>query len=256
MTKKIIVFLVVAVLAYLAGVLCPIQCIVPNIDWGIKISSGELFYYSVSFIQAIATIAAVIVALFSETIKEHLRKPVLEITLHNVELIEELESNGVQNKKAKRYHNSIDIFNKGNGNVDNCEICIESILFKGMGASTYSTITDNESHIFWNSREEQKTTYIPVQGKKNFPLYEILPPEEQATPGGGGLAKIPPRLKIGEVNIPEEYCGGEWLVNLCLYSPCMKPIKFSITISWNGAWENRQMEMKNKVSNTIEILKS
>ena len=256
MKKKIMFFLVAVLIAYLIGVFFPIQSLTFNVDYSIKISSGDLFYYFVSLVQAIATIGAVIVALFSDNIKAYMKRPILEISLHSEDLIEELENNGDLNKKAKRYHNSIDIFNKGNGNVENCEICIESILFKGMGASTYSTITDNESHIYWNSREEQKTTYIPVQGKKNFLLYEIFPPEEQGTPGGGKLAQIPARLKIGEVNIPEEYCGGEWKVHLCLYSPCMQPTKFTITIKWDGDWENRQMEMKNKVSNTIELFKS
>lgn len=129
MSKKqaLITLLIIAVIAYFTGNFMPIKALVPNIDWDKKISSGELFYYSISFIQAIGTVAAVIIALFSENIKGYFRKPVLSINLHNNELIEELDNNGEKNKKAKRYHNSIDIWNKGNINAENCEICIEKL---------------------------------------------------------------------------------------------------------------------------------
>ena len=41
---------------------------------------------------------------------------------------------------------------------------------------------------------------------------------------------------------------------ICLYTPTLKPQKIRAIIEWDGSWENRQMEMKGKVTNNIELL--
>jgi hypothetical protein len=252
--QALITILITGITAYFIGNFMPIKALVPNIDWDKKISSGELFYYSICFIQAIGTIAAVLVALFSENIKGYFRKPVLSIDLHNKELMEELDNNGEKNRKAKRYHNSIDVFNKGNINAESCEIYIDSILFVRLGMNTPIELLQNEHILYWSGNEQRNNTYIPLQGKKSFQIFEIFPPEEQGTPGGGDTATIPPKLVIGSYKIPDEYCGGKWEVKICLYTPTLKPQKFKVTIEWDGSWENRQMEMKSKVTNKIELI--
>ena len=256
MSKKQIwiAILIIAVVAYFTGNFIPIKILVPNIDWDKKISSGDLFYYSICCIQALGTVAAVVIALFSENIKGYFRKPELCIELHNNELIEELNNNGERNRKAKRYYNLIDIFNKGNINAENCEICIDSILFWGLGMNMPIELLQSEHMIYWNGNEQRKSTYFPVQGKKSFQIFEIFPPEEQGTPSGGNTATIPPKFVVGSYKIPDEYCGGKWEVIICLYTPTLKPQKFKVIIEWDGSWENRQMEMKSKVTNKIELL--
>ena len=168
MSKKqaLITVSIIAVFAYFIGNFMPMKALVPNIDWDKKISSGELFYYSICFIQAVGTVAAVFIALFSDNIKGYFRKPVLSINLHNNELIEELDNNGEKNRRAKRYHNSIDIWNKGNINAENCEICIDSILFWGLGMNTPIELLQSEHVLYWSGNEKRNNTYIPVQGKK------------------------------------------------------------------------------------------
>ena len=76
MSKKQIwiAILIIAVVAYFTGNFIPIKILVPNIDWDKKISSGELFYYSICCIQALGTVAAVVIALFSENIKGYFRR--------------------------------------------------------------------------------------------------------------------------------------------------------------------------------------
>ena len=251
---KICIIVIIILFSYVIGNILPIQCLVPNIVWNRQISSGELVYYFITFIQAVGTIAAVIIALFSDNIKAYFRRPNLEIKLHKDEILEELNNNKI-NLKAKRYHNSIDVFNSGNLNADNCEISVDSILFKGLGSNSSIELISMEYELRWSGNDDKKVTYIPIQGKKNFQIYEILPPEEQGTPNENDIVKVPPRLIIGKFEVPEEYCGGEWCVSINIYSPCMKPIKCKLTIKWDGSWEYRQMEMKEKVTNKIEISK-
>lgn len=249
----LISILIIAIFAYLVGNFVPVKVFIPNIDWDKKICAGEVFYYFICGIQATGTVAAVVVALFSENIKGYFRKPKLSIDLHNKELIEEFDNSDGKNIKAKRYHNSIDIFNQGNTNAENCEICIESISFWGLGMNESSELLQNEQELNWSGNEHRNKTYIPVQGKKSFLIYEIFPPEQQGTPNGN-TESIPPKLLIGGYKIPSEYCGGKWDVIICLYTPTLKPHKFKVTIEWDGSWENRQMEMRRKVTNKIEIL--
>lgn len=250
---QLITFATIFLIAFLLGNIVPIKVFVPNIDWDKKISSGELFYYFINTIQAVGTVGAVIVALFSDKIKNYFHKPELDISLHSNDLIEELDNCNGANRKAKRYYNSVDIFNKGSINAENCDIYIDSILFKGLGMQNPIELLQNEYSLFWSGSERINNTYIPVQGKKSFQIYEIFPPEEQGTPEGGA-SKVPPQLIIGNYKVPDEYCGGKWEITICLYSPSLKPQKFKVIIEWDGLWENRQMEMKDKLRNSIEQL--
>lgn len=253
--KKLLIIWVVSIMgAYFIGNIVPIKVFALNVDWHKQIGAGDLYNYCVNTIQAIGTVGAIIIALFSDSIKSCFRKPILEISLHTDDLMEELDNCSEANRKAKRYHNSIDIFNKGNINAENCEIYIDSILFKGLGMQSPIELLQNEHLLYWSGNEKRNNTYIPVQGKKSFQIYEILPPEEQGTPGGGNTSKVPPQLLIGNYKVPDEYCGGKWEIKICLYSPSLKPQKFKVVIEWDGNWENRQMEMKGKVRNSIERL--
>jgi hypothetical protein len=242
---------VFAVIFYIMGNVFPMKIFVPNIDWNKTSSPGEIFYYFICVIQAIATIAAVVVALFNDDLKRYFKKPKLTVTLHKEELIEELLNNCGAEKKAARYHNSIDIFNSGNENVQECEIYIDGILFKGLGMQKAIELLSKPICLKWDDNVNESKTFIPMQGKKSIQIYEIFPPEQQSTPGGNDVEQIPPSLIIGPYNVPNEYCGGTWEILLCLYSPTLKPFKFKVILEWDGCWENRQMEMKNKVKNSI-----
>lgn len=254
MNKSWLLIAGVSILSYIIGNIFPVKIFILNIDWKQACSPGEVFYYFICVIQAIATIAAVIVALFNDDLKRYFKKPKLTVTLHKEELIEELVKNCGSEKKAARYHNSIDIFNSGNENVQECEIYIDGISFKGLGMQKTIELLSKSICLNWNDNVSEPKTFIPMQGKKSIQIYEIFPPEEQSTPGGNDVEQIPPSLRIGSYNVPNEYCGGTWEITLCLYSPTLKPFKFKVTLEWDGCWENRQMEMKNKVKNSIEQL--
>lgn len=256
MSKKkcFVCFLLSIILGYFICVFIPCKIFIPNIDYGKQYSTGEYYYYIISTIQAIGTVGAVIVALFMDTIKSFFRKPKLEIRLHHEDLQEELNNSTDVDKKAKRYHHSIDIHNFGNINAENCEIHMENIQFTGLGMQKPTEIMQNEVILKWHGTIQSETTYIPVQGKKSFQLFEVFPPEELSTKGGRSQQK-PPYIIIGDFQVPNEYCGGKWNVLFCLYSPNIKPLKFNVIIDWDGKWENRQMEMKNKIKTTIQNYK-
>lgn len=249
--KKYFSFFIGLIIAYILGNIIPWKVFVPNIDWTKKISSGEYFYYCITVIQAIGTIGAVLVALFSDAIKSYLRKPALEFRLHKENVSEVLDENKT-NIKAKAYHGAIDIFNNGNSNAEDCELHVESIIFKGHGMTCGTELLSGDYPLSWN--EDDKKTYIPVRGKKSFSILTILPPISQSTPGGQAQT-LPASMSIGTFETPAEFNGGEWTVSISLYSPCLgKPHKLSLIIVWDGSWENRETEMKKKIRLTLEEL--
>lgn len=237
-------------IGYTFGNIIPTEVFQFNIDWNRKLSPGEVYYYTVETFIAIGTIAAVVVALFSDVFKGMLWRPKLEVRLHYPDLQEDLDSSSSSNKKACRYHHSIDIFNSGNINAELCEVHIERIQFQGIGMNQAVDILSNEKSICWMGSKQEEITYIPVQGKKTFPLFEILPPQTQSVKGSSSQT-IPPHMIIGDFRIPDEYLGGTWILSFCIYSPKIKPQKFTVTIKWDGSWEHRQMEMKNKITTAI-----
>lgn len=167
--KRLLITWVVSIIgAYFIGNIVPLKIFSLNVDWHKQIGAGDLYNYCVNTIQAIGTVGAVIVALFSDNIKSYFRKPELDISLHSDDLMEELDNCNGANRKAKRYHNSVDIFNRGNINAENCEVYIDSIAFKGLGMQTFTEILQNEQSLYWSGNEQRHNTYIPVQGKKSF----------------------------------------------------------------------------------------
>ncbi|MBR0041782.1 MAG: hypothetical protein IJP36_02175 [Bacteroides sp.] len=251
--KKVLLIILLVIIMYILGSLFPIKIFTFDIDWNEPTTPGELFYYFICLVQAIGTVCAVIIALFNDSIKAFFKKPKLDINLGSDNVLEELNiiNSPEDERKAIKYYNVVDISNNGNANADDCEVYLEKISFTGLGSGSPVTIMRNDFQINWNGNEEKKVTYIPIHGKKSFQLFEMLPPEEQGTPGGAAQ-QLPASLKIGYYMVPSEYRGGKWEATFGMYSPTLSsPIKIEVLIEWDGSWEKRQMEMKSKLKTTI-----
>lgn len=248
MKWKIILLLcgISLVIGYFLGVFLPLSlgpCEITNVP----ISKGDYYSNVINGFVAFGTCSAVIVALFLDEIRSLFKKVTFVIQLNSDEAIEEVE-NIKGTKKARRYHNSIQFFNNGNINAQNCELYIESAVF--ISDSSTSTLTVENDPINWNSGNN--IVYIPYQGKKVLLLFEIIAPQKQSTPDGK-TDMIPATLKIlGLKNI--EAKAGKWEIIYCLYSTNSKPQKFKYIVEWNGNWEERQTEMKDILKMKLEML--
>lgn len=211
------------------------------------ISKGDYYGNVINGFVAFGTCSAVIVALFLDEIRSLFKKVTFVIQLNSDEAIEEVE-NIKGTKKARRYHNSIQFFNNGNINAQNCELYVESASF--ISDNSITTLTVENAPINWNL--VNNIVYIPYQGKKVLPLFEIIAPQKQSTPDGK-TDIIPAALKIlGLKNI--EAKAGKWEIIYCLYSTNSKPQKFKYIVEWNGNWEERQTEMKDILKMKLEML--
>lgn len=234
------------IIGYFLGVFLPLglgPCEMTNTP----ISKGDYYGNVINGFVAFGTCSAVIVALFLDEIRSLFKKVAFVIQLNSDEAIEEVE-NIKGTKKARRYHNSIQVFNNGNINAQNCELYVESASFISDNSTT--TLTVENAPINWNLGNN--IVYIPYQGKKVLPLFEIIAPQKQSTPDGK-TDIIPATLKmLGLKNI--EAKAGKWEIIYCLYSTNSKPQKFKYIVEWNGNWEERQTEMKDILKMKLEML--
>ncbi|MDD2495046.1 MAG: hypothetical protein PHE29_07630 [Tissierellia bacterium] len=248
MKGKIVIILCLAslVVGYFLGVFLSFRlgpCLLKNE----AMSIGDYYGNFINFFVALGTCSTVIVALFLDEIRSLFKKVTFDIKLDNSEPIEEVE-NIKGTKKAKRYHNSIQFFNNGNINAENCELYLESAKFTS--EQTTTTLTVENAPINWNN--ENSIVYIPYQGKKVLPLFEIVAPLKQSTPDGQ-TDRIPAKLTILGLKIPDAKAG-EWELTYCLYSTNSKPQKFEYCVVWNGSWEERQAEMKNILTMRLKMI--
>ena len=166
------------IIGYFLGVFLPLglgPCEMTNTP----ISKGDYYGNVINGFVAFGTCSAVIVALFLDEIRSLFKKVTFVIQLNSDEAIEEVE-NIKGTKKARRYHNSIQFFNNGNINAQNCELYVESASFISDNSTT--TLTVENAPINWNLGNN--IVYIPYQGKKVLPLFEIIAPQKQSTPDG------------------------------------------------------------------------
>ena len=246
--KKILVFCIIFfIIGYFFGVFLPFNLGVIEIS-DTPISKGDYYGNIINGFVAIGTCLAVVVALFNNEIRSFFKKVSFNICLDNNEIIEDVEDiKGT--KKAKRYHNSIQFYNNGNINAENCELYVESVIFIEKD-STPSPLKVEKKPINWNL--ESSKVYIPYQGKKVLQAFEIIAPKKQSTPDGK-VDTIPAKIEI--LGLKEiEPTAGKWDIINCLYSTNSKPNKFKYVIDWNGKWEERQTEMKNYLKVNLEIL--
>lgn len=236
----IIIFFIVG---YLLGVYCPLDFFSCNIS-NEPITKGDYYGNIINFFGAFGTCLAVVVALFLDEIRSIFKKVDFTINLFDKEISEELEDiKGT--KKATRYHNSIQIFNDGNVNAQNCELYVEMAKFTSNSGVTPIDLSITSEPLLWMSG--RNNVYIPCQGKKVLQIFEVIAPQKQSTPDSA-IDTTPAKLNILGIMEHIEPKSGQWSITYCLYSTNSKPKKFEYIINWTGEWENRQKEMKQKLT--------
>ncbi len=237
------------IVGYFLGVLLPCN-ILPQINEN-TITRGEFFYYTVTAIGVFATVLTVIVALFKDDLIGLFKRVKLDINLSGSNKLQEDIEDNDGTKKASKYYSTAIIENSGNIHADNCELYIDRIVH--ISDSKSNILLSESKPLEWAGKRDR--IYIPSQGKIPLHLFELLPAQKNSTPGAedGKVENSHVKLSLyGFSNIVvEEGVKGEWKCTYSIHSSSMqKPIKFEVTITWNGAWEDRLSEM----SNNLEVV--
>lgn len=247
--KKIVATAIVClVIGYLIGVHLPYNWN-PIVVSDAPMSKTDYYQLITSIFEAIGTCAAVIVALFLNEIRAWFKKVTFEIKLGNDDAVEEIvDIKGV--KKAIKYHNHIQFFNKGNINAQNCELYLENAeFFLENSSRCANSLSVGNEPISWNNANT--SVYIPSQGKKVLHIFEMTAPQKQTNPDGK-IDNIKP-VEYVFLGLPSmEAKKGKWELTYCLYSTNSKPQRFKYSVVWNETWEDRQTEMKNMLTMKLE----
>lgn len=251
--KKIVATAIVClIIGYFIGVHLPY-------NWGAimisdtPISKAEYYQLVTSIFEAIGTCAAVIVALFLNEIRACFKKVSFDIALSSEDALEEVEDiKGT--KKALKYYNHIEFFNKGNINAQNCELYLENAeFFLSENNKNCDSFSVGNEPINWGNNSSPMV-YVPSQGKKILRIFEMIAPQKQSNPTGKDDNIIPAQYSFLGFPHNVDAKKGKWELIYCLNSTNSKPQRFKLSIEWNGEWEGRQADMKKLLTMKMEQL--
>ena len=244
---KLLIGLIVAMIAYIIGNWIPISYLRPDITKS-QINSGEYLTIVIGLISAIVTFLAVIVALFKEDIRKKWEYSRLSVAIPDNSIIEKLvsqseitQSSEDKHLEAQQYQSHIEINNIGNIPAIGAEIYLEKLEFTNEGYTNTQYIETSGSPLNWSGTEKY-SVIIPPGGRKQVNIVELVGPEKQSLPDGEKTS-IPTKLKIGNVDNPQDYTKGKWTGTFGLYSQNAKPLRFQVNVEWSGKWEKRLTEM-------------
>ena len=126
-----------------------------------------------------------------------------------------------------------------------CVICLEGLQFNGDKYQTTQELVSSSQVLKWHG--STAPLLIPATGKAYVSILEILSPNSQAVTTAQATGPVaPPKIRIGEFDVPGEYASGVWTARFVIYSENAKPSRYDLSVRWNGRWEHRLSEM-NKI---------
>lgn len=248
MKKWIFICILIAIVCYVLGNIVPCKIFIPNIAWCKKISSGEYYYYSITTLGTIATVAAVLVALFGEKIKQYFSYPKFEIKLHSEDILAERSC-----QIYSKYYNYLEIHNIGNVCAQKCELFLERISSKIDEEMKPCIHFEGCEQAYWDCDNKQKKVIIPNSGYRVHQLFNIVPNQDVSAPNGEGTLSNS-FLNISGKNIacPSQSNNTIYTIDYLLYSVSCKPYRFTVEIRWDGKWEDLKDDMNQHIKTTIK----
>ena len=237
---KYVYYLIIAFVAYIAGVILPLHRFLPVIKQiGPEVTRYEYYSLIVNIGLAIFALLTVIVALFKEEIVSFWRKPQLCVDENSLELEEHLGQESKDSPSlANEYTAKFTISNKKNIVAQDVKIIITAIKFMNHQTGTISSIK-LETKDFAFSEEKNITKFNPLEIKFFSLTREVT---TQGKTGSGQTSVELFKMKIGENEILDDYLNGE--LEFCFMVFCSNcSIEKSISIKWDKRWKERKTDM-------------
>ncbi len=242
--KKVILIVSVLSLVLIGYILAHLVSIKTDID------THNFVSLLIDFILMLATIAAVVVALWKESILSKLNHPRLVLKLQEGGFIENIDSEQ-ENPQADDYLCLLEIENEGNIIASNCDVHI--CEFKHSKKSKESlkvkhNLNGNKT-LFW----EAKRVDIPVNTKKDIWLFRIKSPNGYGTPTSASTISSMPVIEFNGIKPDYKYLkSGYWEVSYYINCQNGETKKFTIEIKWDGVWKTRKTEMVDALKVTMK----
>lgn len=253
--KKILVSLFLGVI--IGAVLSLIMISIYSGDINEFASYGmlEWVYYLTQPVGVLATILAVIVALFGKEIRTFFFSEHCNTTLVNSGFYENLgrESN-TPNPTAHCYDCNVKLTNNGSRQIEKCELIIKEVFYKPKADSKYKRIFSAEHKaLYWDIREVKEISLF-IGESRTIPLFKIYPESSCQTPDGNNTSQL--CMKVIGCVIQEQFIKkGIWKSCYEVRTSSKVLTRFEVVAEWDGIWCNRSTEMDDHVSANLKILK-
>lgn len=249
--------IILLIIGYILGQYIPTEFLKPQVNQN-PIELKDYYGLLVQIIAAVATLLAVVAALFREEIRRWWEYVKIDYSIPKEnfrEIINPNTGNSADGAKttieAEKYVCEMEVINNGTVSSLTSEIVLESMLFKSSYSNTHKPIDTIGTPLNWGNTQESRVT-IPPKGKKKVPILELIPPDKESSPGGNENTTSPKIIIMG-VDTDLMETEGMWTATYLIYSSNFKPNRFIIEIKWNGRWHGRMTEMKDCL--TIDLKK-
>lgn len=223
------------------------------IDATHKYGVPELIYYTTQIIGGIATLAAVIVALYGDTFRSIIYGEKCDVKLIKDGFTENLgDTENTNSPEAQSYDCTLKITNSGNREIVECQVLIKEVRYKANTNAKTRTIRkfDNKP-LYWLSPE--KRSYDLVRGDyKKIPLYKIYPENSCRTPDDATTSPL--RIRVIGCSLENKLTtkSGYWITSYVVKSSEKVLCSFEVEVWWDGTWHNRFSEMRDSISAKIK----
>lgn len=227
----------------------------PYVDYQVKYSLLEFFYYIFSIVGVFITALAVIVALFGNEIKNHILVGKCEVSIEPETFTENLGHTANEACPASQvYEATVKLSNSGSKWLSNCELRLMSVEYKSDDSQRKFTRINirNFRTIFWSQPEDTKFSLREGESLSKI-LARIYPDNDNSTPDSSVASSK--RLSLtGLSDIKKSNNNkGIWKIEYAVLNPERIVTRFQVIYKWNGEWFARASEMNDACS--VELLK-
>lgn len=198
-----------------------------------------------------ATFAAVIVALFKDEIMKWFKRPNVDVSLVNENGFEENLDLNQKNPQAKAYICSLKLENIGNVEALQCQLFISEVRIRKNDKKLWNPLKSNKSQnvVKWG-RDKAGSIDIPSSTSNKTELFRLAKNEISSLPTTTTTKAKDKTIFLlhGFESMHKFQNGGDLEIDYYLKYKNGNTIKFTISVYWDGKWENRMTEMQNNLT--------
>ena len=215
----------------------------------------ETVYYILGPIGVLATISAVIVALFGDDFKRVLHREKCDVYLESDHFVEDISGQESSTSiKSKRYDCYLMIKNVGGREIENCSVNMVSCKHRENEQSKWKDLKiKNKRPLYWSVPNQTKESLLTGE-TKSLLLLRINPDGEQSTPDNNTANVSEKKLSImGFSPDVKNRKRGFWEIEYSVCTQHDELMRFKINAAWTGEWRQREKEMLEESS--VELVK-
>lgn len=214
----------------------------------------DLIYFTSQLVVALATLLAVVVALFGDYIKSLIYGEKCDVCLVNDSFIENLaQTVNSASPEAQHFDCLLRITNSGSREIVDCQILLKEVKFRREQGKKYKVLKSMDyKPLYWSYRSVLKQDLV-VGDKRTIPLYIIYPKDSCQTPDDSSSSPL--RIRIIGCQLDNNYATkpGSWITSYVVQSSSKILCSFEVEVWWDGTWHNRISEMSSSVSAKLKI---